>query len=36
VVKRLVDYLAKKMGFGDVVLVLARKVSRADVVRYIR
>jgi len=31
VVKRPVDYLAKKMGFGDVVLVLARKVSRADV-----
>ncbi len=35
VVKRPVDYLAKKMGFGDVVLVLTRKVSRADVVRYI-
>ncbi len=34
-VKGPVDYLAKKMGFGDVVLVLTRKVSGADVVRYI-
>jgi len=34
-VKRPVDCLAKKMGFGDVVLVLTRKVSGADVVRYI-
>jgi len=31
-VKRPVDYLAKKMGFGDVVLVLARKLKRADAV----
>jgi SAM-dependent methyltransferase len=32
-VKRPVDYLAKRMGFGDVVLVLTRKVRGADTVR---